>query len=56
MSVKIPVRQADHIRLLAERYPDLDTRALAEKGGWEHSHVRGALTRRRPDKPKSRLA
>ena len=54
MGIAIKPVAANLIRQMHERYPDLPSADLAKKGGWTYGQVQSALSRKAPDKPKSR--
>ncbi|MET3901196.1 hypothetical protein ABIB57_005166 [Devosia sp. UYZn731] len=56
MNIAIKPVAANQIRAMAERYPDLSANELAKKGAWTYGQVTSALSKRRPDKPKSRAS
>jgi hypothetical protein len=56
MNIAIKPVIADQIRAMAEHYPDLSPNDLAKKGGWTYGQVVSALTKKRRDKLKSRVA
>ena len=55
MTIAIKPIVADQIRAMAERYPDFSPSELRHKGGWTFGQVVSALSKKRPDKRKSRL-
>lgn len=54
MNIAIKPVEANLIRQMAERYPDLQPTELAKKGGWKYGQVQSALRAKAPDRPKSR--
>ena len=54
MNIAIKPVEANLIRQMAEKYPDLKPAELTRKGGWTYGQVQSALRAKDPDKPRSR--
>ena len=54
MNIAIKPVEANLIRQMHERYPDLPPAELARKGDWTYGQVQSALRAKAPDRPKTR--